>query len=123
MAAAAVVPGPVLPGADLSRTAGRNLGARDPRVLSLRGSVRVCGSPSGSLALSVFVCLSLCVSVSPSLRQSAGLRHLWVCISPLTSLCEFLFLSLQVIFSYGFLCVSPLASIFVLVSDSIDLSQ
>lgn len=104
-------------------------GPGPPGCLSFSGPPRgiwepeVVASPSlrseglwfcGSLALSVYRRLSRSqwVSVSTSLRQSAGLRHPRVCISPLTSLCEFLSFSSQVaVPHYGSLCVSPPASL------------
>ena len=85
-------PGPRPPGC--RSFPGRPAESRSPRTSRprLRGFLRVCGSPSGPLARSVYrVSVSPCRSLS--LPVSATSR---VCISPMTSLCEFLSLSLRV---------------------------
>lgn len=69
---------------------------------SLRGSLRVCGSPCGSL-LSLYsrLCLSVCRSLSlpvPVTPQVFLTQQ--VCISPLTSLCEFLSLCSSLFLSW-----------------------
>lgn len=71
---------------------GRRLEFRSPRQSRLSlcgGTLRVCGFPTGSLAVAVFGCVSLCVSFSNSVRHSAGLRHPRISISPLTSFVSF----------------------------------